>query len=194
MLPLLLPSSRPPSTLPTAVAKSRGNDLRVHYKNAVEVVHAVRGMKLSRAKQFLANVLLRKEAVPFLRFKGARSRHAQAKNMRVPGSLCGWPTNAVKAVQSLLANAEANAAAKDLDADALEVQHSQCNMARKGRRRTYRAHGRINAYMRVPSHLEVILAEKAEPVPRAARAGELVKRHKQRLARRAAVPVGGGAE
>ena len=62
---------------------------------AVEVAHAVRHMKLGRAKEYLENVLQHKEAIPFLRFKGARSRHAQAKNMRVPGSLCGWPTNAV---------------------------------------------------------------------------------------------------
>lgn len=32
------------------------------------------------------------------------------------------------------------------------------------RRRTYRAHGRINPYMSTPSHLEVILTEKDDVV------------------------------
>ena len=172
----------------------------MHYKNAVEVVHAVRHMKLKRAKEYLGHVLQHKEAIPFLRFKGARSRHAQAKNMKVPGSLCGWPRNAVKAVLALLENAEANASTKNLETDDLVVQHSQVNMARKGRRRTYRAHGRINPYMRVPSHIELILSEKAEPVAKAANGGELVKHQKAKTAaRRAArggakVVTGGGDE
>ncbi|KAF2292880.1 hypothetical protein GH714_029574 [Hevea brasiliensis] len=32
------------------------------------------------------------------------------------------------------------------------------------RRRTYRAHGRINPYMSSPCHIELILSEKEEPV------------------------------
>ena len=73
--------------------------------------------------------------------------------------------------------------AKNLEVADLSVEHSQVNMAPKGRRRTFRAHGRINAYMRVPSHIEVILAEKAEPVPKAPSGGDLVKHHKAKLAR-----------
>jgi large subunit ribosomal protein L17e len=59
------------------VAKARGSALRVHYKNAVEVANAVRGMELTRAKAYLNNVLQHKEAVPFTHFKGGRGRHAQ---------------------------------------------------------------------------------------------------------------------
>jgi len=36
------------------------------------------------------------------------------------------------------------------------------------RRRTYRAHGRINPYMANPCHVEVILTEKEDPVPKPA--------------------------
>ena len=38
------------------------------------------------------------------------------------------------------------------------------NRAQKGRRRTYRAHGRINPYMSSPSHIELILSEKGSNV------------------------------
>lgn len=41
----------------------------------------------------------------------------------------------------------------------------QVNQAQKQRRRTYRAHGRINPYMCSPSHIEVILKEKETAVP-----------------------------
>ena len=40
------------------------------------------------------------------------------------------------------------------------------NAAPKMRRRTYRAHGRINPYMSSPCHIEVILAEREQAVPR----------------------------
>ena len=44
----------------------------------------------------------------------------------------------------LLKNAESNAEVKMLNTDALVVDHIQVNRAAKMRRRTYRAHGRIN--------------------------------------------------
>jgi hypothetical protein len=44
----------------------------------------------------------------------------------------------------------------------------QVNAARTTRRRTYRAHGRINAYVCTPSNIEIIATQKAEEVPKAA--------------------------
>ena len=62
----------------------------------------------------------------------------------------------------LLKNAESNADYKGLDADRLVIDHIQVNRAPSLRRRTYRAHGRINPYMSSPCHIEVILTEKEE--------------------------------
>ena len=39
-------------------------------------------------------------------------------------------------------------------------------MAAKGRRRTYRAHGRIGPYMSTPAHLEIIVTEQKVAVPK----------------------------
>jgi len=61
---------------------------------------------------------------------------------------------------SLLLNAKANAQVKELDEKKLYISHIQVQRAAKMRRRTYRAHGRINPYMSSPSHVEVILTEK----------------------------------
>jgi large subunit ribosomal protein L17e len=44
------------------------------------------------------------------------------------------------------------------------VKHIQVNQAPKQRRRTYRAHGRIDAYMASPCHIEIIVIESDEEV------------------------------
>lgn len=179
------------SFLSYLVAKSRGTNLRVHYKNAVEVACAIRGMDLTRAKAYLNNVLQQKEAIPYTHFTGGRGRHAQAKSMKTPGSLAGWPKNSVKAILNLLENAEANATTKSLDTSNLIVNHSQVNMAPKGRRRTYRAHGRINPYMRVPAHIEIILTAAPSQVAKSD-TKPVITQFKRKLASRGVIKTGGG--
>jgi large subunit ribosomal protein L17e len=65
-----------------------------------------------------------------------------------------------------LKNGESNAELKMLNTDALVVEHISVQRAAKLRRRTYRAHGRINPYMSSPCHIEMILTEKDQPVPK----------------------------
>merc|ERR1711976_302883 len=92
---------------------------------------------------------------------------AQAKQSKAPGNCGRWPVKATAVVKDLLSNAIANAEAKGLDADALYISHAQCNRAPPGRRRTYRAHGRIGKYASQPAHIEFILSEKSEGVEKA---------------------------
>lgn len=54
-----------------------------------------------------------------------------------------WPVKSAEHIIDLLKNAEANADGKGLDTSALIVKRIQVNQAPKGRRRTYRAHGRV---------------------------------------------------
>lgn len=54
-----------------------------------------------------------------------------------------WPVKSATFLSDLLKNAEANADTKGLDTGNLVVKHIQVNQAPKGRRRTYRAHGRV---------------------------------------------------
>jgi large subunit ribosomal protein L17e len=56
--------------------------------------------------------------------------------------------------------------AQGLDADHLVIDHLQVNQAPKTRRRTYRAHGRINPYKSSPCHIEIFLTEKETVVPK----------------------------
>merc|ERR1712012_1015640 len=144
----------------TKAAKARGSNLRVHFKNTRETAQAIKRMPLNRATTYLKNVVEQKEIIPFRRFMGGVGRHAQAK---VHGTSQGrWPKKSAEFLLHLLKNAESNAEYKGLDADHLVIDHIQVNRAPKMRRRTYRAHGRINPYMSSPCHIEVVLVEKEQ--------------------------------
>merc|ERR1712166_1107980 len=89
-------------------------------------------------------------------------RTPQAKAFKM--SQGRWPIKSAKILIDLLKNAESNAEFKNLDTDNLVIKHIQVNCAQQGRRRTYRAHGRMGPYMSNPSHVEMILEEKDEAV------------------------------
>ncbi|KAB2624929.1 60S ribosomal protein L17-1 [Pyrus ussuriensis x Pyrus communis] len=154
--------SREPDNI-TKSCKARGSDLRVHFKNTRETAFSIRKMRLDKAKSYLEDVLAHKQAIPFRRFCRGVGRTAQAKNRHSNGQ-GRWPVKSAKFILDLLKNAESNAEVKGLDVDSLIVSHIQVNQAQKQRRRTYRAHGRINPYMSSPCHIELILSEKEEPV------------------------------
>jgi len=122
-------------------------------------------MRLKKAQKYLEDVVERRQLVPFRRFRGGISRKAQGKNIPHCDSVGRWPEKSAKFLLNLLKNAESNADSKTLKVEDLEVVHVQVNQAPKMRRRTYRAHGRINPYMRSPCHVELILTEKSKPVP-----------------------------
>ncbi|GFF69641.1 60S ribosomal protein L17 [Aspergillus udagawae] len=146
-------------------ARARGSYLRVSFKNTRETAQAINGMKLQRALTFLENVKTKTEVVPFRRYAGSIGRTAQGKQWGV--SKARWPVKSAQFLLDLLKNAEANADTKGLDTGNLVVKHIQVNQAPKGRRRTYRAHGRINPYMTNPCHIELILTEGEETVQKA---------------------------
>jgi large subunit ribosomal protein L17e len=123
-------------------ANASGSYLRVHYKNTREVAASIAGKKLNKAVAFLKDVSDFKQAVPFRRYAGGIGRTAQGKAHGV--SRARWPVKSVEFVLGLLKNAEANADVKGLDKEKLLISHIQVNQAPKQRRRTFRAHGRIN--------------------------------------------------
>jgi large subunit ribosomal protein L17e len=100
-----------------------------------------------------------KQAVPYRRYSGGVGRKAQAKQHYLC-TQARWPKKSCEFLLGLLRNAESNAEVKGLDIDALHISWIQVNKAQKQRRRTYRAHGRINPYMSSPCHIELILSEK----------------------------------
>merc|ERR1712241_632451 len=168
----------------TKAAKARGSNLRVHFKNTRETAQAIKKMPLNRATTYLKNVIAQKEIIPFRRFMGGVGRHAQAKVHSTSGTQGRWPKKSAEFLLNLLKNAESNAEYKGLDADHLVVDHIQVNRAPKMRRRTYRAHGRINPYMSSPCHIEVILIEKEQAFAKVAEAEPEKKKVSQKKLKR----------
>ncbi|KAF1811759.1 ribosomal protein L22 [Eremomyces bilateralis CBS 781.70] len=166
-------------------AKSRGSYLRVSFKNTRETAQAINGWKVPRALQYLENVIGHKEAVPMRRYAGSTGRCAQGKQFGV--SKARWPAKSAEFLLGLLKNAEANADTKGLDTSALIIKHIQVNQAPKQRRRTYRAHGRINPYMSNPCHIEMILTEGDEVVKKAAPVAERLNTRQIGARRRKAI-------
>ncbi|XP_031634958.1 60S ribosomal protein L17-like [Contarinia nasturtii] len=161
--------------------KSRGSNLRVHFKNTHEAAQAIKKMPLRRAQRFLKNVVDKKECVPYRNFNGGVGRCAQAKQW---GTTQGrWPKKSADFLLQLLKNAESNSEYKGLDVDRLVIDHILVNRAPCLRRRTYRAHGRINPYMSSPCHIEVILSEKEEVVAKVADHEPKKKLSKKKLQR-----------
>jgi large subunit ribosomal protein L17e len=177
--------------------KSRGSYLRVHFKNTHETAAAVAGMNLQKAFAYLEAVKEHKRCIPFRRYAGGTGRTGQAKEF---GTTRGrWPVKSVEFVLGLLKNAESNAKAKGLKVEKLYIKHIQVNQAPRQRRRTYRAHGRINPYMSSPCHIELILAEKAGKLPpvgaqkaapkKKSKAAPKAKRVLENLSRRSAAKI-----
>ncbi|KAL0234024.1 hypothetical protein PCE1_002527 [Barthelona sp. PCE] len=149
----------------TNCVKARVSDVRSSFKKARETVRVLKNMTLPQAQTFLRDVLDHKRCVPMTRFATGTGRCAQAKAWKT--SRGRWPTKTCNILLKLLQNAEASAINKEVDVNTLVIDHIQANQAVKGRRRTYRAHGRVSPYQSNPCHLEVVLRSKADIVPAA---------------------------
>merc|ERR1712205_53523 len=144
--------------------KAKGSNLRVHFKNTRETAQAIKDMMLRKAVAYLTHVVEHKEAIPFRRYCGGVGRTSQAKNAGSTNGQARWPKKSAEFMLNLLSNAEANAELKSLETDKLFISHIQVNKAQEQRRRTYRAHGRINPYMSSPCHVEIILSQRETTV------------------------------
>ena len=146
-------------------AKCRVDDLRAHFKNTYSVAMAIKGYNLLKAIKYLEDVLEHKQIIPFRKFTGGIGRHAMCKNVNHYNGR--FPEKSVKHVISLLVNLKSNAEAKGLDVENCVITHALAQRAVSGRRRTYRAHGRISPYLSSNCHVEFHVTEKSGDVKRA---------------------------
>merc|ERR1711971_1212963 len=145
------------AAVPEKSVRAMGCDLRTSFKNTYNVAQAIKGWKLEEAKTYLQAVVDKNRCIPFRRFRSGVGRNAQTKEFKTTQGR--WPEKSCKVVLSLLKNAESNAEYSNLETENLAITHIQVQRAAPGRRRTYRAHGRINAYMSSPCHIEMILSQ-----------------------------------
>jgi len=174
--------SREP-TNPSKACKAMGVDLPTSFKNTYQVAQAIKHMDLRKAQTYLEDVLERKQCIPYRRLSGGTGRCAQAKAFKGGVSNGRWPVKSVRVILDLLKNAESNSEFKNLDPDNMYISHIAVNRAQHGRRRTYRAHGRINAYMSSPCHVEVFLQEHKEDTEKSDEPSKTVRFTKKQMAR-----------
>lgn len=172
-------------------AKARGTHLRIHFKHTREIGEAIKGRTVAKAKAYLENVLQYKDAIPVTKYTGSIGRHSVGKKYKACGDKVAFPQKATKTFIDLLVNIKSNAESRGLDLDNTYITHVNCNQAPKMRRRTYRAHGRVNAYMSSPAHVEIIAEEKNESIVKE-KEEKTLKLSKKQLARSKKVAVGGG--
>ncbi|XP_032323993.1 large ribosomal subunit protein uL22-like [Camelus dromedarius] len=121
-------------------------------------------MHIQKATMYLKDVTLQKQCVPFRCYNGGLGSCAHAKQW---GWMQGrWPKKGAEFLLHMLKNADSNAELKGLDVDSLVTEHIQVSKGPKMWCRTYRAHGRIDPYTRSPGHIEMILTEKEQVVPK----------------------------
>jgi len=97
-------------------ARAFARRVRISNKEAYEAANAIRGKKLLRAKQFLSNVIEKKEAIPYKRY----NKKIPHRSGIGPGR---YPLNTSQQMLKVLNEVEANAEARGLNTELLEIQH-----------------------------------------------------------------------
>nr|XP_027201292.1 60S ribosomal protein L17-like [Dermatophagoides pteronyssinus] len=144
---------------------ARADNVKCSFKNTHQTAAAVRGRRLLDAREYLTAVVEKKRCIPFTRFNDGVGRTAQAKEFKLTQGR--WPEKSAKNILALIQNLEANAKAKGLDPAELVISHIVVQRAAKGRRRTFRAHGRVTPYCSHPCHIELICSPMKHLVPKA---------------------------
>ena len=138
---------------PEVTVKASGRELRISPKHAREVCAAIRGMKLDEAREFLEQVIRKKKAVPFKRFK-KKLPHRGGLQKAAAGR---YPVKAAEKILEVLESAEANASFKGLDAENLRVIHAAAYPGMKIKRYIPRAMGRATPRFETLCHVEIVL-------------------------------------
>ena len=141
---------------PEKTAKASGRELRVSHKAAREVCQVVKGMTLSKAKAYLRDVIDKKKAVPFRRYK-KKVGHRSGLKKTFAGR---YPVKTSQKILRVIEAAEANAENKGLDLDRLRILHAAAYPGIKIKRYTPRAHGRASPKYETTTHVEIVLQEK----------------------------------
>ncbi len=141
---------------PEKTVKTSGREVRVSPKHAREVCRTVKNMTLTKAKEYLKDVMEKKKAIPFRRYQ-KKAGHRRGLEKAFAGR---YPINAAQRVLKLLEGAEANAENKGLDLDKLQIIHAAAYPGMKIKRYTPRAHGKASPKYETLSHIEIILGEK----------------------------------
>ncbi|MEM2281028.1 MAG: 50S ribosomal protein L22 [Candidatus Bathyarchaeia archaeon] len=145
---------------PEKTVKASGREVRVSHKAAREICKTIKGMTLNEAKRFLRDVIAKRKAVPFTRYK-KKAAHRHGLEKAYAGR---YPVKAAQQILKILKNAEANAENKGLDTERLKIIHASAYPGMKIKRYMPRAFGRATPKFETLTHVELVLEEQPEAV------------------------------
>jgi large subunit ribosomal protein L22 len=138
-----------------SVARARGVELPISPKKTYEILNAIRGLPVDRAKTILEDAIALKHAIPFRRYNQETAHHTGTG----PGR---YAKKVAKNVLQVLENARENAEYESMDADRLFVKIAASSRGRIRKATMPRAHGRATAWNEQTTHIEIVLAERKE--------------------------------
>ena len=137
------------------VARARGLEVPISPKKTYEVLNAIRGLPVDRARTILEDAVALRRAIPFRRYNQETAHHVGVG----PGR---YATKVAQNVLKVLANAEENAEYEGMDTDRLFVKVASSARGRIRRANMPRAHGRATAWNEQTTNIEIVLAERKE--------------------------------
>ena len=137
------------------VARARGIEIPISPKKTYEVLNAIRGLPLDRARRVLEDAVAMERAIPFRRYNQETAHHRGTG----PGR---FPVKVARNVLKILENAEQNAEYETLDTDRLYVKVAASSRGRIRKASMPRAQGRATAWNEQTTSIEIVLAEEKE--------------------------------
>ncbi|MGB9659563.1 MAG: 50S ribosomal protein L22 [Nitrososphaerales archaeon] len=142
---------------PLTQVRASGREVDVSPKAAREVCALIKGMNISKAKKFLEQVINKKQAVPFRRYK----KEVPHKSSQFRFHAGGYPVKAAQEILKVVKNLEANAEFKGLDTERMIIVHAAVMKGMKVKRYTPRAFGRSSPKFNTLVHIEIVGKEVA---------------------------------
>lgn len=140
---------------PETTARAMAYELHISPKHAYEVCKAIKGKKVGAAEAYLEDVLVKKVAVPFKRYK-KKVGHRKGLNKWYAGR---YPVRASAAILKLLRDAKGSAEYKGLDPDIMRVWHAATKKGRTINGIMPRAFGRATPKNTETVTVEIVLKE-----------------------------------
>ena len=128
----------------------------ISHKHSREIAVAISGKSIEKAREFLENVVAKKEAVPYRRY---HNEVAHRSNIRDGFSAGRFPQKAAKEFLKLLDNLESNAEYKGMDLDRLRIVSAAVHKGTKLQRFQPRAMGRSSPKYDTLVHVELVAQE-----------------------------------
>lgn len=128
----------------------------ISHKHSREIAVAISGKSIEKAREFLENVVAKKEAVPYRRY---HNEVAHRSNIRDGFSAGRFPQKAAKEFLKLLDNLESNAEYKGMDLDRLRIVSAVVHKGTKLKRFQPRAMGRSSPKYDTLVHVELVAQE-----------------------------------